>query len=217
MLYVEGAAILHIMQTFDAIVVLGSQPDFRTWRFPSYAYTSLDRALELYNQKKAPYIVLSGDHALKYDDEGITQPFRESDKQEEDLLSKGCPPEAILKEGESRDTLSNFYYLKNLVFKPNNIRSILIVTTDFRIPRLDFISTKVLGSGYHVEFETVAYKPDETYKNEAHTLEKQQEFLADMKNGDDAWLKDKFYDAPMYQYWKARHKTEKDPIKRLII
>lgn len=109
-------------KTYDAIVVLGSQPDFRTWRFPSHTYKSLDRALELVNQGIAPYIALSGDHALKYDNTDIAQPFRECDKQEEYLLSLGCGPEVILKEGESRDTLAQFYYLKNLVFKPHGIK-----------------------------------------------------------------------------------------------
>lgn len=205
------------MTFYDAIVVLGSQPDFRTWKFPSYAYTSLDRAYELLLQNKAPYIALSGDHSVKYDDEGIVQPFRECDRQEEYLLSLGCPSTAILKEGESRDTISNIYYLKNLIFKPHNIKNILIVTTDFRIPRVSFICAKVLGSDYRVSFETVDYQPENAYKDEEHTLIKQKEFLADMRDGDDAWLKDKFYNSPMYQYWKLRHRKEKDPIKRLII
>lgn len=209
------------MKTYDVIVVLGSQPDFRTWLFPSHTYKSLDRAIELLNQGVAPYIALSGDHALKYDNTGITQPFRECDKEEEYLLSKGCPSEVILKEGKSRDTLAQFYYLKNLVFKPHYITSVLIITVDFRIKRLSFLFQKVFGSDYSVDFETVPYKPDEVYRNEAFVLEKQQEFLNDMKDGDDAWLKDKFYDAPMYQYWKARDeekmRTETDPTKRHLI
>ncbi len=205
------------MHGYDAIVVLGSQPDFRTWKFPSYAYTSLDKALELLDTCLAPYIALSGDHALKYDDEGIKQPFKESDEQERYLISRGCPPSSILKEGESRDTISNLYFLKNLVFKPHSIRRIIFITTAFRIERLSFLCNKVLGKGYQVSFETVPYELGDIYKDEGHTLQKQKEFLAAMDEGDDAWLADKFYDAPMYQYWKDRHKKEEDPVKRLII
>jgi uncharacterized SAM-binding protein YcdF (DUF218 family) len=210
-------ATLNLMKKYDAIVVLGSQPDFRNWMFPSHPYISLDRALELLNEGVAPYICLSGDHALKYDNTGITQPFKECDKEEEYLLSRGCPPEVILKEGESRDTISNFYYLKNLVFKPRNIRHILVVTTDFRTKRIAFLCQKVLGPDYQIGFETVEYKSEEVYKNEVHTLKVQSKFLKEMKDGDDAWLKGKFYDAPMYKYWEARDLAETDPIKRFLI
>ncbi len=209
------------MKTYDAIVVLGSQPDFRTWKFPSHTYKSLDRALELVSQGVAPYICLSGDHALKYDYTGITQPFRECDQQEEYLLSKGCPPEAILKEGESRDTVANFYYLKNLVFKPKQIKNVLLITTDFRVERIKFLWQKVVGLDYPVDFETVSYSEDEVYKSEAITLQKQQEWLKDVNDGDDAWFKDKFYDDPYYLYWKKRDqdrlRTETDPRKRYLI
>src|SRR5260221_3061590 len=115
------------MKKYDTIVILGSQPDLRTWKFPSHTYNSLDRAVELINQGVAPYIALSGDHALKYDNTGITQPFRECDVEEDYLLSKGVASKHILKEGESRDTVANFYYLKNLVFKPHGIKNILLI------------------------------------------------------------------------------------------
>ncbi len=205
------------MKTYDVILVLGSQPDFRNWQFPSHTYKSLDRAIELLNQGVAPYIALSGDHALKYDNTGIKQPFRECDRQEEYLLSRGVEPRLILKEGESRDTIAQFYYLKNLVFKSRGIKNILMITVDFRVKRLTFLFKKVFGPDYSADFETVDYEPDEVYKNEAHTLKVQGEFLKDMKDGDDVWLKNKFYDAPMYQYWKKRDQAETDPVKRHLI
>jgi uncharacterized SAM-binding protein YcdF (DUF218 family) len=205
------------MKKYDVILVLGSQPDFRNWLFPSHTYKSLDRAIELLNQEVAPYVCLSGDHALKYDNTGIIQPFKECDKEEEYLLSKGVPPEVILKEGESRDTLAQFYYTKNLVFKPHHIKNIIMITVDFRLERIKFLFQKVFGPDYTVDFETVEFKEDEVYKNEARTLKKQKEFLKDMQDGDDAWLKDKFYDSPMYQYWKAHDLAITDPVKRFLI
>ncbi len=209
------------MKTYDAILVLGSQPDLRTWKFPSHTYVSLDLAIELLNKGVAPYIALSGDHALKYDNTGITQPFRECDLQEEYLLSKGVDPKAILKEGESRDTLAQFYYLKNIVFKSKEIKNILMITVDFRVQRLKFMWQKVMGPDYHLSIETVEYDNKDIYKSEAATLERQREWLKDVKDGDDGWFKDKFYDDPYYQYYKKRDqerlKTETDPRKRHLI
>jgi uncharacterized SAM-binding protein YcdF (DUF218 family) len=184
------------MNAFDAILVLGSQPDYSTWKFPSHTYASLDRAIELINQGVAPYLALSGDHALKYDHTGITQPFRECDAEEEYALSKGLSPDKILKEGESRDTIAQFYYLKNLIFKPKGISNIPMITVDFRIERLLFMWQKVMGPDYPLTIETVAYEGKDVYASEAKTLKRQQEWLKDVKDGDDGWFKDKFYDDP---------------------
>lgn len=215
------ASPIESMKTYDAIVVLGSQPDFRTWKFPSHTYKSLDRAYELLNQGAAPYIALSGDRALKYDNTGITQPFKEADKLEEYLLAQGCPSEAILKENISRDTVANFYYLKNLVFKPHNMRNILMITVDFRIERLRLLWQKVMGPDYLLAYETVEYEAEEIYKSEAFTLKRQKEWLKNVQDGDDAWFLDKFYGDPYYVFYKeqdqARLKTETDPKKRYMI
>lgn len=205
------------MNTYDVILVLGSQPDFRNWQFPSHTYKSLDKALELLNSDIAPYIALSGDRALKFDNTGIKQPFKEADKMEEYLVMRGCPPAAILKENVSRDTLANYYYIKNLVLIPHKMKSILQITAEFRIPRLKFIYQKVLGPGYSVDFQTVDFANEEVYQKDAFVLKKQQEFLKDMKDGNDAYLKDQFYDSTMYRYWKARDQAETDPVKRHFI
>lgn len=209
------------MKKYDAIVVLGSQPDYRTWKFPSHTYRSLDHAIELIEQGVAPYIALSGDRALKYDNTGIAQPFRECDKEEEYLLAHGCPADVILKEGKSRDTVANFYYLKNLVFRPHNIKHVLLITTDFRVERIRFLWQKVMGPDYSLGLETVSYKENEIYKNEAVALQRQQAWLKDVRDGDDEWFKDKFYDDPYYLSCKKRDlerlKTEINPQKRYLI
>lgn len=190
------------MNEYDAIVVLGSQPDYRTWKFPSHTYAALDKAIELITQGVAPYLALSGDHALKFDNVGITQPFKEADKMEEYVISKGLSKEKILKENKSLDTVANLYYLKNLVFKPNNIHKVIIITTNFRVKRIHFLWQKVMGPEYLVTFEEVSYGDSEVYKNDATVLEKQKEWLKDVKDGDDAWFLSKFYDDLYYLYYK---------------
>jgi uncharacterized SAM-binding protein YcdF (DUF218 family) len=198
------------MQKFDAIMVLGYKPDVHTWQFPAYIYQSLNRALELYHQGVAPYIVVSGDHALKFDNIGVTQPFKEADKMAEYLLGRGCPPEVILKEAISRDTLANYYYLKNQIFLPHNMKNILQVTADFRIPRFKYLCRKVLGPDYHVQFEGIPFNDRITIEKEAFIFQKQQEFFRDMPDGDDSYLQNQFYDSPWYQFWKAREQSKNE-------
>lgn len=209
------------MKNYDAILVLGSQPDYRTWKFPSHTYASLDRAIELINQGVAPYLVLSGDHAIKYDHTGITQPFKEADAMEEYAQGKGLAANKILKENVSRDTVANFYYVKNLVFRPHDIHNVLLITTKFRVERVKFLWQKVVGPEYTLTIETVAYNNPDTYVNEAPTLKLQQEWLKNVIDGDDGWFKDKFYSDPYYLADEKKHqdalKTENDPRKRYLI
>lgn len=80
---------------------------------------------------------------------------------------------------------------------------------------------KVMGADYPLDIEAVEYDGKDVYKNEAAVLKRQQEWLKNVQDGDDAWFKDKFYDDPYYQYYKERDlerlKTEVDPKNRYLI
>jgi uncharacterized SAM-binding protein YcdF (DUF218 family) len=191
------------MNKYDAIIVLATQPDPKTWRFPQQLYECLDKATQLFKHQVAPYIITSGDRALSLDYRGITQPFRECDKMKEILVSNGIPQNQVLVEGDSRDTISNLYFLKEELLIPKKATNLLFVVASFRIPRLTFLCQKILGPGYTVTFEPIEAPQGDTY-NEQHTLQVQSLFLESMKDGDHHWLDGRFFDGWMYQYWKER-------------
>ena len=195
------------MKQYDAVVVAGSQPDTTTWEFPEQVYKCLDKAEELLENGHATHIVVAGRWSIALDNRGLVQPFKECDAMANYLLAQGVPADKILKEGFSKDTISNLYYLKTKIFIPNGYTKVLFVAADFRIPRLEFLCKRILGAAYEYGFEPIASKPSASY-NEPHTFKVQKEFLAPMKDGDHAWLADKFYSAPMYEYW-AKHDREK--------
>jgi uncharacterized SAM-binding protein YcdF (DUF218 family) len=114
------------------------------------------------------------------------------------LISKGTPNNRILKEGYSKDTISNLYYLKQQILLPKDMKRLLFVVAEFRVPRLKYLCKRILGNGYFVNFETVPSKLN-TDSHEQHIFELQEEFLAPMKNGDHRWLDGKFYTAPIYR------------------
>ncbi|MFZ1549224.1 YdcF family protein [Candidatus Roizmanbacteria bacterium] len=192
------------MKRYDGIVILGSQPinPSVSWTFPTHVYNSLDRAIELHHKKVSPYIIVSGKWSVRFDTLKITPPFTECDKMAEYLLEKGVTKEFILREDESKDTVSNLYYLKKLIFKPKKIKEILFIVADFRIERIRYFCKRILGSEYKVHFLSVNSESGEIYPNEAHTFKIYKEFLSPMKSGDDAWLDGKFFTAPIYSYWK---------------
>jgi uncharacterized SAM-binding protein YcdF (DUF218 family) len=191
---------------YDLIIILATMPNAETWKFPQQIYDCLDRAVVLFNKEEAPFLAVSGKWSVSLDNKAIKQPFRECDAMADYLVAQGVPISKILKEGDSKDTISNLYYLKKQILIPKNMKSLLFVVAEFRIPRLSFLCDRILGDDYHVEFEPIPSEVGVSY-NESFTFKVQKEFLEPMKDGDHSWLDGKFYDASLYQLWKAREKS----------
>ena len=186
------------MTKYDLIVVLGSQPDPKTWKFPKQIYKCLDRSKELLDAGQAPYIATSGKWGIDLDNRGMQQLFKECDLEARYLIGIGVPDSKVLREGNSKDTISNLYYLKTQILIPRSMKRILFVVAAFRVPRLRFLCEQILGRDYIFDFESIDSEVGSTY-NEPITLAKQAKFLEPMRSGDHEWLADKFYNASIYQ------------------
>lgn len=196
------------MSTYDTIIVLGSKPNTTTWEFPSHVPASLDQAANLWHEGAAPYIIVSGKWALSFDQHGITQPYRECDKMAEYLAQLHVPSEAILREGESKDTVSNLLYTKRQILAPQHMHDVLLITADFRLERLKYLTAKILGPDYNVSFTTVPCQPGEAYPQEPDTLARTRRFLGSMADGDDSYLDDKLFGASYYNNpWYSSPRT----------
>ncbi len=114
------------------------------------------------------------------------------------ILAKGFPEDKLLLEGDSKDTISNLYYLKKYILIPRGMSKIIFVVASYRVPRLEFLIKRIWGDGYGYRFEEVTAEP-EPGQNETAVMAKQELFLQPMKDGDESWLDDKFYDASIYK------------------
>jgi uncharacterized SAM-binding protein YcdF (DUF218 family) len=199
------SGIMRSMKHYDAIIVLATEPDHLTWKFPQQIYDCLDRAVDLLDRGVAPYAIMSGKVSLSLESKGIQQPFRECDAMADYLKSKGVADSNILLEGDSQDTISNLYYIKKQILIPKGMKHLAFVVADFRIPRLKLLCQRVLGSDYQFEFEPILAEPGPSY-NEALTFQIQKDFLEPMKDGDHSWLDGKFFTGSMYEYWRLRSK-----------
>lgn len=189
---------------YDAVVILGSRPhNPETWEFPSHIYKSLDRAAELCNAGLARHIVTSGKWTINFDALNIEQPFTEAQAMADYLKAK-VPDQSILQESESKDTISNLYFLKRQIFEPYQLHDLHFVAAEGRLHRIKFLCRRILGPDYRCTFEGVGHGPGEVSRNEARTLRIQREFLAPMQDGEDKWLDGKFFDDPFYAKVRAR-------------
>jgi hypothetical protein len=121
---------------------------------PPWAMARFDTALELCGE--APIVCLSAGtvhHPPPLNQEGY--PWLESVAGAKYLLSRGVPASRIQVESTSWDTIGNAYFAKLLHVDPAGWRRLLIVTSEFHMPRSRAIFEWVFGmepGRYHLDF-----------------------------------------------------------------
>ncbi|MBF2065032.1 MAG: YdcF family protein [Calothrix sp. C42_A2020_038] len=121
------------LPTAEAIVVLGGATRSAFLPRPTVDLQEAgDRviyAAQLYRQKKAPYIILSGGRI-----EWFGKGTAESEDMAKILTSIGIPQEALIQEPDSLNTYENAVNVRKIIEK-RNIKSILLVTSAIHMPR----------------------------------------------------------------------------------
>jgi uncharacterized SAM-binding protein YcdF (DUF218 family) len=97
----------------------------------------------------APRVIFAGRSALMGDDNPAVT---EADAMAAYASARGLPAKGSFVEDESRDTIGNAFFTWRRWLRPNDWRSIRVVTTDYHIPRAAWIFRKVLGPSYDVAF-----------------------------------------------------------------
>ena len=112
---------------YDAVVVLGAQvkPD----GVPSVQLgLRLDRAAEVWERKNVPVVVCGA--------QGRDEPEPEAYTMKRYLMDKGIPEDMILLDPDSVNTEQNIVNAKKCLEEyPGEIRKVVIVTSDYHVPR----------------------------------------------------------------------------------
>lgn len=103
-------------------------------------------ALDLYNANKAEKILVSGDHSQKYYDE--VAPVKDY------LLENGVKEEDIFLDYAGLDTYDSVYRAREIY----GVRSMLIVSQDFHLPRALYIARSLGFEAYGVSADKHSYK-----------------------------------------------------------
>jgi len=145
-----------MISEFDAVIVPGGGllPD---GSLPPWVMNRFDHAMARAGQ--APIIPLSAattHKPLPLDEAG--RPLFEATIGGEYLLRHGVPAERILLENASWDTIGNAYFARVIHTDPAGFRKLLIVTSEFHMPRTEAIFRWVFSlssSEYSLRFEAV--------------------------------------------------------------
>lgn len=140
---------------YDAIIVLGAQvkPDRTlsvqlTWR--------MDAAAEAYEKKNVPIVVCGA--------QGPDEPCTEAEAMRDYLLKKGIPEDDILTDPRSFNTNENLENAQELLKGYQDIKRVLIVTSDYHVPRSMAIAQDL---GFEAEGYGAKCLPERWIKNHA--------------------------------------------------
>lgn len=121
------------LENSDVIVVLGGSINILT-RFPERIElgSSADRmteSLELFNNKKAPYLLFTGGSGVLFQ-----QNLREATFAKKFFLNFGVPEDSLLLEDESKNTYENAIFTRKIL-SSRSMNKIILVTSAFHMER----------------------------------------------------------------------------------
>lgn len=144
---------------YGAVIVLGG--GLRAGRPTAWSRRRLDRALEICKSCGAAVIVSGGWTPYRpppRDSKGF--PLTESEVAARYLAGRGMPENKIFREWASLDTIGNAYFTRVMHTDPAGLRKLLVITSDFHMPRSRAVFGWVFGLGkpkprYRLRFESV--------------------------------------------------------------
>lgn len=176
---------------YDVIAVLGYSFNEKM-EMPEHIEKRLKIVSYLYHWGFARTIALSGKWSGYFDRKKITPIMTEAKAMGKVLLEHAIPPQALIYEEKSQDTIGNAYHLREDIFTPHHFKNALIICADYHIPRVEYIFVKVFGSGFNLDY--YATQSDILHKKsmleqEARKLEHAKEFFSRIEEGDIDFLK----------------------------
>lgn len=182
---------MHIVLLGGGITPEGQLPDKK------FIQERLRKVQELQAQLKAP-IIISGGYSYLLE---TVPPRTEAAAMKEALVALGVPENVITLEEQSKDTVSNAYFVKKLLGHLED--ELIIVTSDFHAERAEYIFKQVFGDGYAVRVEaTPSHLPEDQLEKittrQKELIEKTHALFQGMEPGDESFLDGKFFTDPYY-------------------
>ena len=144
---------------YDAILIPGGGVR-ANFELPIWTKRRLQRAIEINSCRY--FIALSAGTTHKpppLDSRGV--PIFESVAAVKYLRQNGIPANKILYETASYDTIGNAYFAKVIHIDPLNLAKLLVITSEFHMPRTEAIfswiySSRFSRTEYYLDFESVS-------------------------------------------------------------
>ena len=134
------------------IIVLGNTNDTQG-HLSDVALSRVRRALKILRDNPNHQLLLTGGFGWNFD--RAEKPHWFYLKQF--FLKHKVSEKQILDTVSSHNTFQDLVFVKQVLQK-KRIKNIIVVTSDFHMPRAKLLCRKIFGSGYHIQFETAHAK-----------------------------------------------------------
>ena len=126
---------------------------------------------------------------------------------EKALPSDLMPPEKVLTEEKSRDTVGEAFFVKRDIALPRKWSRIIVVSSEYHMPRVKAVFDFIFGSDFNLAYRHAAANVNpqvgtatETEDDEKKRLMVFTDFWKGLRPGDDARIAEKqFTDHPLYK------------------
>jgi len=133
----------------DIIVVLGDSVNAKQG-LSEEQKKRIDHGLELFRKKEAKYLLFCGGFGKHFN----TTKTSLAKHMKIYALQKGIPNKKIILESRSFNTIENIIFAKQILDKIK-FKKILIVSSDWHIPRVKLICRYIFGKNYSISFSSV--------------------------------------------------------------
>ncbi len=134
---------------YDVIIVLAGGITDEGY-LPDGVQKRIEKAKELFEAKYAPRVLMSGKWSTYR--EKHQPPTTEAEAMKKHAQILGIPQKVIFKEEYSHNTESNALNCLEHFLTPNNWKKIIVVTSDFHLPRTRYIFNRLLGHQYQIMY-----------------------------------------------------------------
>jgi len=162
----------------------------------------VDKGLEILANGEVNFIVMNGGPGIfsERTEQGLylnrgTHPVQ-SEAMAQYAMQRGVPREKIAIQDFSSDTVGESYFVKEMVLLPNRLLDNIVVSSDYHIPRVIEIYTKILGERFltsYVGVPIVLDNAQETEEYEKESLEIFRGQFGQVIDGDSAAIEEILY------------------------
>jgi uncharacterized SAM-binding protein YcdF (DUF218 family) len=164
-----GLVLCHDIKKNGKIYELNNQTRDRT-----------DAGIDLLKKGKINRIIMSGGHTKEYG-------FPISDLMVKYAIKKGINLDNISQETLERETVGQLIFAKVIIIKPRKIKDLVIITSDYHLPRVREEAKFIFGEGYNLFFHAVTSSDQDrrSKKQERESLEAFRRTFVEIQPGDD--------------------------------
>lgn len=159
-----------------AVIILGNRLR-STWIHPELK-GRMDVGIKVFKDTSAKYLILSG---------GKTNPLvnlSEAEVMKDYALMKGIPPEAIILEQNSMDTIGNAYFTRKIIDKLGCF-DIYVVSSCYHMRRAKFIFEMCYGKNYNMFFDyCFPFRNQNAEKKEKDSIKFAKDLFRNITPGD---------------------------------